>query len=89
MQRGHCDNSQRAFPPASGNSDITPREAAPLPDPGKQSSMPRTKAVSTVTSTAPSADQVGRVAITSGRWIVGAGLIGSNLRSRPLNGGLN
>jgi hypothetical protein len=85
MQRGHCDNSQRAFPPASGNSDITPREAAPLPDPGKQSSMPRTKAVSTV----PSADRVGRVAITSGRWIVGAGLIGSNLRSRPLNGGLN
>jgi hypothetical protein len=36
--------------------------------------MPRTEAVATVTPTAPSADRAGRVAITSGRRIVGAGL---------------
>jgi hypothetical protein len=50
--------------------------------------MPRTEAVSTVMPTAPPADRVGRVAITSGRQIVGAGLTGSNLRSGSANGGL-
>jgi hypothetical protein len=35
--------------------------------------MLRTRAVSTVTPTAPSAERVGRVVITSGRRIVGAG----------------
>ena len=49
--------------------------------------MPRTEAVSTVTPTGPSADRVGRVAITSGRRIVGAGLTGSNLRPRSCYGG--
>jgi hypothetical protein len=87
MQRGHCDDSQRAFPVASGNADIASREATPPPDPGRQSPMPRTEAVSTVTPTAPSADRVGRVAITSGRRIVGAGLTGSNLRPRSCKGG--
>jgi hypothetical protein len=87
MQRGHCDDSQRAFPLASGNPDIASREVTPLPDPGRQGSMPRTEAVSTVTLTAPSADRVGRVAMTSGRRIVGAGLTGSNLRSRSSNEG--
>jgi hypothetical protein len=33
--------------------------------------MPRTEAVSTITPTAPSADRVGRMVITSGRPIVG------------------
>jgi len=27
MQRGHCDDSQQAFPPASCNADIAPRES--------------------------------------------------------------
>jgi len=49
--------------------------------------MPRTEAVSTVMPTAPSADRVGRVAITSVCLIVEAGLTGSNRRSRPSNGG--
>lgn len=66
MQRGHCDNSQRAFPPASCNDDIASREVTSPPDPGRQSSMLRTEAVSTVRPTAPSADRVGRVAITFG-----------------------
>jgi len=34
MQRKHRDNSQRAFPLASVNSDIASREATPPPDPG-------------------------------------------------------
>jgi hypothetical protein len=67
MQRGHCDDSQRAFPPAFCNTDIASREATPPPDPGRQSSMLRTGAVSTGTPTAPSAERVGRVAPTSGR----------------------
>ena len=32
MQRGHCDDGQQAFPPASCNADIAPREVTP-PDP--------------------------------------------------------
>jgi hypothetical protein len=47
MQRKHRNNSQRAFPLASVNSDIASREATPPPDPGRQSSMLRTGAVST------------------------------------------
>jgi hypothetical protein len=50
--------------------------------------MLRTEAVSSVTLTAPSAERVGRVTTTSGRRIIGAGLTGSNLPPRPLNGGL-
>jgi hypothetical protein len=87
MQRKHRDNSQRAFPLASVNSDIASREATPPPDPGRQSSMLRSGAVSTGTPTAPSAERVGRVAPTSGRQIVGAGLTSSKLRSRSSNGG--
>src|SRR5260370_24239663 len=43
MQRKHRDNSQRAFPLASVNSDIASREATPPPDPGRQSSMLRNR----------------------------------------------
>jgi len=82
MQRGHCDDSQRAFPPTSCNADIAPPEATPPPDPGRKSSMPRTGAVSSGTPTAPSAEAVGRVAPISGRRIVGAGLTGSKLRPK-------
>ena len=46
-------------------STYPPREATRLPGPGRQSSMPRTGAVSTVTTpTAPSADRVRRAAIS-------------------------
>ena len=46
-------------------STYPPREATRLPGPGKQISMPRTGAVSTVTTpTAPSADRVRRAAIS-------------------------
>jgi Pyridine nucleotide-disulphide oxidoreductase len=36
MQRGHRDNSQRAFPPASCNADIASREVTSPPDPGAE-----------------------------------------------------
>jgi hypothetical protein len=49
--------------------------------------MLRSGAVSTGTPTAPSAERVGRVAPTSGRQIVGAGLTSSKLRSHSSNGG--
>ena len=49
--------------------------------------MPRIGAVSTGTPTTPSAERVGRVAPTSGRQIVGAGLTDSKLRSSSSNGG--
>jgi hypothetical protein len=49
--------------------------------------MLRTGAVSSGTPTAPSAERVGRAALTSGRQIVGAGLTSSKLRSRSSNGG--
>jgi hypothetical protein len=49
--------------------------------------MLRTGAVSSGTPTAPSAERVGRAALTSGRQIVGAGLTSSKRRSRSSNGG--
>jgi hypothetical protein len=87
MQQKHRGNTQRVFPLAFGDPDIASREATPPPDPGRQSSMPRIEAVSTGTPTTPSAERVGRVAPTSGRQIVGAGLTGSKLRSSSSNGG--
>jgi hypothetical protein len=52
MQRKHCDDTQQAFPLIADYSDTAPREAAWLSDPGRQSFVSRTAAVSAVTTPA-------------------------------------